>query len=440
MDWIRVTSNIGKPLDVGVELESIGTIESVTLTYYLNRFLSSVSIIQHLSVDFFLIMKSNTGFALLMMAGAASMTSICFVFKTGVKLEAVYDNQCNLDHLKRSIVSKKFKRVRRSASLKETVALAKAELLLQNPFLESFPTELTDCESKLAKESSSTIGLFHDVVIKQVYLDGLLELLPPEAITNDLLKSANGTLIPTSIVDIGANVGQTVIPLAKDGHKIYSFEPVDSTCQTLKGNIEKSKVGKNVEVFCVGIDDKEETKTFGYTGKKDPGSQSYSIIDPSRDDAHVMSTVKTAPVQKFLGDDMLNRIQLFKTDTQGNEESVLRGSYDLFISNNRPRFVLIEFSYALLGIAKTDPRKILEMMTDTGYVCTHLAFHHLLDLAPTYGLVDTPKFLQTGSVTATFDEFVSAVGPNHKTWKRQRKSLKKEVQGKPGWTDLLCFS
>eukprot|EP00547_Thalassionema_nitzschioides_P001465 CAMPEP_0194205128 /NCGR_PEP_ID=MMETSP0156-20130528/4467_1 /TAXON_ID=33649 /ORGANISM="Thalassionema nitzschioides, Strain L26-B" /LENGTH=384 /DNA_ID=CAMNT_0038931315 /DNA_START=60 /DNA_END=1211 /DNA_ORIENTATION=+ len=327
---------------------------------------------------------------------------------------------CNQESLKKSIQSKKFQSIKATASLKETVALKKAELLLQNPLLESFPKLLKDCETQLAKSSSSSnSGLYYDTVIKQVYLEGLLELKMPEYITNDLLKSLDGKIVPTSIVDIGANVGQTVIPLAKDGHKVYSFEPVASTCQKLKDNISKENVGKTVEVFCAGIDEKEETKSFGYRGNIDPGSEAYKIVDPTNSATHVMSTVKTAPVEKFLnGANMLDRIQLFKTDTQGNEEAVLRGSYRLLSGPHRPRFVLIEYSHYLLTAAGTKPRTILEIIYSAGYVCTHLRYHHLLEKKPTrkYDLFDTPKGMRAGGISATFDEMAASIGPEHKSW------------------------
>ena len=347
---------------------------------------------------------------------------------------------CDLKTLKGTITSSRFQEVRTSASLDEVVALAKAELLLKNPFLDSFPPLLTECEVCLTRQNPLQK---YRGVIKQDYLKELLDLKKPEDMANDLLRSTSGRIVPSLIVDIGANIGQTAIPLAKENHTVFSFEPVASNCEKLKRNIKKENLERYSHIFCVGIDNKEETKSFGYVGEVvgSPDPAGFKIIDPTVPSAHVMSTVTTAPLEKFLNSSVLNRIHLFKTDTQGNEEAVLRGSLKLFGSSQHPRFVFIEFSHGLLTSMGSSPKKILEIMYKVGYVCTHLVFHHLTSLSPKLNFeeVDTPKFLVQGGVMATLDEMAASVGPSHNTWTWKGNPLSEEVQNKGGWTDLLCF-
>ena len=358
--------------------------------------------------------------------------------------------KCNMLQLKNSIRSRKFHgSVRDSASFIEIIALAKVELLLQDPFLEKFPVLLEDCEAALLAEleiNEYGNGKFDDIVIKQAYLEELLELNDPERITSNLLKSSSSRkIVPTSIIDIGANIGQSAIPLAKDGHTVYSFEPVVSTCEALKRNVMKENVQTNVNVFCVGIDKEEDTKIFGYYGDDKDKSERYKLIDPTRLDAHVLSKVQVGPVRKFVNADMLDKIHLFKTDTQGNEEAVLRGSYELLSNpSHRPRFVLVEFSHYLLTHKGTEPRTILELMSKAGYVCTHLQYHTRVAMPKSFGIVDTPEhLLNEGRITATFDEMTLSIRPpkpQKKTWKKNSIPLMEEVQNFPGWTDLLCFA
>jgi len=240
-------------------------------------------------------------------------------------------------------------------------------------------------------------------------------------------------------VDIGANVGQFAIPLAIDGHMVYSFEPVEATCNILKRKVsEDIKLVTRLKITCVGVDEKDETKSFGYVGKEVP-SASYKIIDPNLPDAHVMSTVRTGPVQNFMSQEALDSVHVFKTDTQGYEGAVLRGSHDLLHRPNHPRFLLVEYSHYLLTTAGTDPREILKMIYSAGYVCTHLRYHHPVGTTRTFGYVDSPPMMRQGGVTATFDETVRSIGPDHGLWSIGNQALETSLQNRPGWTDLLCF-
>lgn len=45
----------------------------------------------------------------------------------------------------------------------------------------------------------------------------------------------------TTILDIGANVGQFAIPIAKNGHRVISIEPNEKTCEKLKENLAETK-------------------------------------------------------------------------------------------------------------------------------------------------------------------------------------------------------
>jgi len=172
-----------------------------------------------------------------------------------------------------------------------------------------------------------------------------LDLGVPERIISKLL----GTSQRAKIVDIGANVGQFAIPLAKDGHWVYSFEPVASTCETLQTNIREKHLEDRIQVTCAGLDQHKSIQHFGYIGDDPVESYSYKIVDPqTQRDAHIMSTVQAGPIDMYLSKNEMDNIHIFKTDTQGNELAVLRAAQTLLRQKNRPRFFLVEFSPSLL--------------------------------------------------------------------------------------------
>ena len=50
----------------------------------------------------------------------------------------------------------------------------------------------------------------------------------------------------TTILDIGANVGQFAIPIAKSGHRVISIEPNSKTCEKLKENLAETMLTAQV--------------------------------------------------------------------------------------------------------------------------------------------------------------------------------------------------
>lgn len=322
---------------------------------------------------------------------------------------------------------------------REDLAIAKAKFAIQYPFGQ-YPLELVRCEESIKKRSSSG-GIFKDVFIAHSALQPHLPLSAPEFVLDTLLSTSESQ--QADIIDVGANIGQFAIPLAKQGHRVISFEPNSGTCLKLKDNIKNNQLDGRVRVICSGISDAKETLSFGYVADRDPGSQSYMIVDPSNKNTHVVSTVRMEPLDGFIDTHRLRNILAFKTDTQGNEGAVLRGAEKLLMSPEHPRFLLIEFSYGLLKSTNTDPHYLLDLVARAGYVCTHLVFHHLTRITEGtyhYDLVDTPKGLVSNSsspLIVNFDVIAHAIGP-HGEWEKNGMKLDSSLQHVGGWTDLLC--
>ena len=86
------------------------------------------------------------------------------------------------------------------------------------------------------------------------------------------------------------------------------------------------------------------------------------------------------------GEDIL----LLKTDTQGSELSVLKGAVQLLA--RRVHFLMVEFSYGLMGASGTDPIELLHFIYDRGFVCTYMAYHTKLK-SGTYNIVQEQPVL-----------------------------------------------
>lgn len=70
---------------------------------------------------------------------------------------------------------------------------------------------------------------------------------PEDYFSEHILPKLTGT---TTILDIGANVGQFAIPTAKSGHRVICIEPNKKTCEKLKGNLAEAMLATH-QVTCV---------------------------------------------------------------------------------------------------------------------------------------------------------------------------------------------
>jgi len=237
------------------------------------------------------------------------------------------------------------------------------------------------------------------------------------------LPSINSTGL--FFIDVGANQGQFAIPITKLGHEVISFEPVPSTCATLKANL--AKAGLTSTVHCKAASNKVSTVKF-LTEKGAPTAsfkqiKGDSTETPASDITEISTTTLDLVVPKE------KTILFLKTDTQGYELPVLQGARQLFDSG-RVKLVAVEFSYGLLKASKTDPLDILNFLADRNYVCTYLGFHTKIK-AGTPGLYGIPQNMPpVQGKSISFEEMVELV----RVFPVEMGGI-----GVSGWTDLLCW-
>ena len=141
-----------------------------------------------------------------------------------------------------------------------------------------------------------------------------------------------------AVVDVGANLGQFALPLGKLGFTVFSFEPVKKTCDQLRKNVLAAKLEEKVHVTCAGV--AESSLVAGMTESERSSGNSVSL-HPVGNHSNV-----TAVAFVKLDDTLDHRpTMLFKTDTQGFEFNVLKGSKS-WINQNRPLLLLVELSHS----------------------------------------------------------------------------------------------
>jgi FkbM family methyltransferase len=120
------------------------------------------------------------------------------------------------------------------------------------------------------------------------------------------------------IIDIGAHVGYFTLyasNIAKEG-KIYSFEPTNQTYQILEENVILNKL-KNVKTTNCGVSDQVGTAIL-YIDDENSIGNSMFISNNKK-----IEKIKVTNINKIIGDNHIDKINLLKLDCEGAEFSIL---------------------------------------------------------------------------------------------------------------------
>ena len=156
------------------------------------------------------------------------------------------------------------------------------------------------------------------------------------------------------VVDVGAHIGTTSIPLARLVKTVLAFEPVAETRAYLEKNIALNNIS-NIIVYTVAVGEAQGTGTIGLMKEGTVGS--YSVLSPE-----MVPEGETESVHLSTLDAEIKHVDLLKTDTEGFELQVLRGAKGL-IERSRPVIFFEVFLPRLRqhGASASDLKRFLSM-------------------------------------------------------------------------------
>lgn len=156
---------------------------------------------------------------------------------------------------------------------------------------------------------------------------------------HDVKYFPNGGQINT-ILDIGANTGQTALSISEafPQARVFSFEPVPSTFQRLSENVSKfsnitavqSAMGSSAGTARITSANLSETNTL-ISGASQNNSADYVEVPINTVDA-------------FCAERGIEHIDVLKIDTEGYEINVLEGSKRMLLEN-RVSYILAECEF-----------------------------------------------------------------------------------------------
>lgn len=148
----------------------------------------------------------------------------------------------------------------------------------------------------------------------------------------------------TTVVDIGANQGQTAARFLDcfPSARILSFEPVPATFRRLA-----AEYGRHPRVTCENLAASAANGEVQMLVGAEADSFVSRIVDASAQEDAVWhrQAVRAVRLEDYLHEKGIPRIDLLKTDTEGHDLSVLQGCGDL-LDGHRVSFVLCEVGFS----------------------------------------------------------------------------------------------
>jgi FkbM family methyltransferase len=125
-------------------------------------------------------------------------------------------------------------------------------------------------------------------------------------------------------LDIGANIGNHAISLAKSFAVIHAFEPNPSVLARMRRNIGLNNI-KNIETHGVGLGKADAQLPFKENLDGNLGASGFLKPGEIVDDKARMLHLDVAQADRFLGGLKLDRLDFVKIDVEGWEPDVFEG-------------------------------------------------------------------------------------------------------------------
>jgi FkbM family methyltransferase len=178
------------------------------------------------------------------------------------------------------------------------------------------------------------------------------------------------------VFDVGANVGDwTELVTGLNGQaKVYSFEPVKATYDTLC----TKKFGSNVVCENLGLGDAVGEVDF-FVYPEDSTLNTLHQRQLASSSQAVVQKIQISTVDIFCEANNISSIDLLKIDTEGHEFSVLKGA-KYMLQSGAIKAIQFEYGGAYID-SRTYLKDIYEFLAAKGYEVYKVMPHHLLPIS-----------------------------------------------------------
>lgn len=228
-------------------------------------------------------------------------------------------------------------------------------------------------EIHLATDGDLNYALFkHDDVVSNHVRAGGYEKELQDLSTKLLAGHSDGI-----VLDIGANLGSYVVPLAKQhSHLTFlSFEPQRLIYLQLCTNIFLNRLD-NVLPYQYALSDAEWQENLTLPDYAEETNIGAFSVDPEvrANDYEVKTVGRSEDITATLLDRfMLNNIRLIKIDVEGHELAALRGAHHTLIENKFPPIIFEAWTWKFAE----KRHALIGYLQDIGYEITNMGQNNL---------------------------------------------------------------
>lgn len=163
-----------------------------------------------------------------------------------------------------------------------------------------------------------------------------------EIFINDVYRLADLDLAGRTVLDVGANVGDSSVAFAMRGAHVHAFEPLPSLQRYLERNTALNGLGDRITVHAVALSDRDATATVRVRAG---GSANASCVAARAEPRHradnVTEEMRLVEAGRYLADHGIAHADVIKLDCEGCEYALLRNT-DL-LRKLRPQRIVLEY-------------------------------------------------------------------------------------------------
>jgi FkbM family methyltransferase len=171
-----------------------------------------------------------------------------------------------------------------------------------------------------------------------------------------------------TVFDVGTNFGwytTLFFPIVGKNGKVHSFEPSPTTVFTLKENLELNGCIDDVILNELAIGDKIGTTKIHIFNER---SHSYASLSPLGETNYTTYEVPLITLDSYMSENNIQKVDFIKIDVEGSELAVLKGSPELFGSEDAPA-MLIEINNDTYRSFGYSAKQIWDQLSEYGYDC-----------------------------------------------------------------------
>lgn len=178
-------------------------------------------------------------------------------------------------------------------------------------------------------------------------------------------KTASLLKNPRTILDIGGNIGYFSLYFSKKFKetKFYTFEPIPSTFEYLKKNLEINESSK-ILAYNIGLSDKKSSSEMFYNPE---GCGSSSLKDLLNASCTRKITCNFSTLDDFVEENSIDDIDFIKCDVEGAEKFVYEGGLKT-IQSHRP-IIYSEMLRKWSKLFNYHPNDIIDLFKKISYSC-----------------------------------------------------------------------